>query len=84
MQYMSSQSYGFPAVMYGCESLTIKKAEHQNTDAFELWAGEDSRKSLDCNEEKSVNPKGNQLQIFTGRTDAEVDTPILWPSDAKN
>ena len=37
-----SQSYGFPAVMYGCDSLTIKKAEHQNTDAFELWAGEDS------------------------------------------
>ena len=32
----------FPAVMYGCESWTIKKAEHQRTDAFELWCGEDS------------------------------------------
>ena len=33
----SSQSYGFPVVMYGCESWIIKKAEHQRTDAFELW-----------------------------------------------
>ena len=33
----SSQSYGFPVVMYGCKSWTIKKAEHQRTDAFELW-----------------------------------------------
>ena len=33
----SSQSYGFPVVMYGCESWTTKKAEHRRTDAFELW-----------------------------------------------
>ena len=33
----SSQSYGFPVVMYGCESWTIKKAEHQRIDTFELW-----------------------------------------------
>ena len=32
-----SQSYGFPGVMYGCESWTVKEAEHQRTDAFELW-----------------------------------------------
>ena len=32
-----SQSYGFPVVMYGCESWTIKKVEHQGIDAFELW-----------------------------------------------
>ena len=32
-----SQSYGFPVVIYGCESLTIKKAEHQRIDAFKLW-----------------------------------------------
>ena len=32
----------FPEVIYGCESWTIKKAEHQRTDAFELWFGEDS------------------------------------------
>ena len=33
---------------------------------------------------KSVNPKGNQSWIFIGRTDAEVETPILWASDVKN
>ena len=33
----SSQGYGFPSIMYGCESWTIKKAEHQRIDAFELW-----------------------------------------------
>ena len=33
----SSQSYGFPIVMYGCESWTVKKAEHRKIDAFELW-----------------------------------------------
>ena len=34
---LSSQSYGFSVVMYGCESWTIKKGEHQRIDAFELW-----------------------------------------------
>ena len=34
---LSSQSYGFPVVMYGCESWTIKKTERQKIDAFELW-----------------------------------------------
>ena len=39
---------------------------------------------LDCTEIQPVNPKGNQLWIFIGRTDAEVETPILWPPDVKN
>ena len=39
---------------------------------------------LDCKEIKPVNCKGNQSWIFIGRTDAEAETPILWPSDAKN
>ena len=38
----SSQGYGFPVVMYGCESWTVKKAECQRSDAFELCVGEDS------------------------------------------
>ena len=49
----------FPVVMYGCESWTIKKAESQRTDAFELcWRRLLS--PLDCKEIKPVNPKGNQ------------------------
>ena len=38
---------------------------------------------LDCKEIKLVSPKGNQSWIFIGRIDAEVETPILWPPDAK-
>ena len=39
---------------------------------------------LDCKEIQLVYPKGNQSWIFIGRTDAEVETPVLWPPDAKN
>ena len=39
---------------------------------------------LDCKEIQSVHPKGNQSWIFIGRTDAEAETPILWPPDVKN
>ena len=39
---------------------------------------------LDCKEIQSVNPKGNQSWIFIGRTDAEAETPKLWPPDAKS
>ena len=38
---------------------------------------------LDCKEIQQVNPKGNQPLIFIGRTDAEAETPILWPPDEK-
>ena len=51
----------FPVVMYGCESWTIKKAEHRKIDAFELWCWRRLSKSpLDSKEMKPVNPKGNQ------------------------
>ena len=39
---------------------------------------------LDCKETQPVNPKGNQLWMFIGRTDAKAETPIVWPPDAKN
>ena len=71
----------FPVVMYRCESCTIKKAEHQRLYAFELWCW---RTPLDWKEIQPVNPKGNQSWIFIGRTDAEAETPILWPPVAKN
>ena len=52
----------FPVVMYGCETWTIKKAEHQRTDAFELCVVLEKtlESHLDCKEIKPVNPKGNQ------------------------
>ena len=39
---------------------------------------------LGCREIKPVNPKGNQSWVFTGKTDAEAETPVLWPSNVKN
>ena len=75
----------FPVVIYGCESWTIKKAERWRIDAFELGVGEDSIESpLDSKKIKPVNPKGKQSWVFFGRTDAEAETPVLWPPDMKN
>ena len=46
--------------------------------------GEDSWESLNCKEIQPVHPKGNQYWMFIGRTDAEAETPTLWPPDAKS
>ena len=74
----------FPVVMYGCESWTIKKAECQRIDAFELWCWEKTLEShLDSKEIQPFHPKENQSWIFVGRTDAETEAPTLWPPDAK-
>ena len=74
----------FPVVMYGCESWTIMKAEHRRIDAFELWCWRSLLSPLDCKEIQQVHPKGDQSWVFIGRTDAEAETPILWPLDVKS
>ena len=74
----------FPVVMYECESWTIKKAKHWRTDGFELWCWRRLESPLDCKEIQPVPPKGNKSWIFIGKTDAEAETPILWPPDVKN
>ena len=74
----------FPEVMYWCESWTIEKAERRIIDAFELWLDKTLESLLDCKEIQPFSSKGNQSWIFTGRTDAEAETPVLWPPDAKN
>ena len=73
----------FPVVMYGCESWTVKKAEHWRIDAFELWCGEDSW-DLDCKEIQPVHSEGDQTWVFIGRADAEAETPVLWPPHVKS
>ena len=50
----------FPVVVYGCESWTAMKAEHQRIDAFELWCWRRLLSPLDCKQIQPVNPKGNQ------------------------
>ena len=74
----------FPVVMYGCESWTIKKAERQRIDGFELWCWRTLKRPSVCKTIQPVNPEGNKSWIFIGRTDAEAETPKLWPPEAKN
>ena len=67
----------FPVVMYGCESWTVKKAEHRRIDAFELWCLEKTLGSpLDCKEIQPVHSKGDQPWVFFGRNDVKAETPV--------
>ena len=68
----------FPVVMYGCESWTVKRAEHQRIDAFELWCW---RRLLRI---PWTARRSNQSWVFFGRNDAKAETPILWPPHAKS
>ena len=68
----------FPVVMYGCESWTVKKASPT------VLLEKTLTSLLDCKEIQPVHPKGDQSWVFIGRTDAEAETPVLWPPHAKN
>ena len=70
----------FPVVMYGCESWTVKKAERQRIDAFELWCW---RRLLRVPWMARSN-QSTLKEISPERTDPQSETPILWPPDAKN
>ena len=74
----------FPVVMYRCESWTMKKAEHQRIDAFEVWCWRRLESPLDSKEIQPVHPKGDQSWVFIRRTDAETETLVFWPPHAKS
>ena len=74
----------FPVVMYGCESWTIKKAEHQNWCFWTVVLEKTLESPWDCKEIQLVHPKGDQSWVFTGRTDVEAETPIVLPPDGKS
>ena len=75
----------FPVVMYGCENWDYKESWAPKNWWFWTVVLEKTLESpLDCKEIQPVHPNGNQSWIFIGRTDAEAETPILWPPDAKN
>ena len=68
----------FPVVMYGCESWTVRKAEHRIMDAFELWCWRRLlRVPWTARKIQPVHPKGDQSWVFIGRTDAEAETTIV-------
>ena len=75
----------FPVVMYGCESWTVKKAEHQRVDAFELWCW---RRLLRV-PWTARRPNQSILKEISSGCSLEglllkLDTPILWPPDGKD
>ena len=76
----------FPMVMYGCESWTVKKVEHRRIDVFELWCWRRllrvpwTARRYNQGILKEISPLG----LFIGRTDAEAETPILWPPHVKS
>ena len=76
----------FPVVMFGCEIWTIKKAEHQRIDAFDLWYWRRLESPLDI-KIKPINPKGNQSWIFIWRTDVtklklQYFGHLIWRTDS--
>ena len=76
----------FPVVMYGCESWTVKKAECQIIDAFELCGvGEDSRVPWTARRSnQSIVKEISQPWDFFGRNDAKDEIPVLWPPHVKS
>ena len=75
----------FLVVMYRCESWTIRKAEHWRISVFKLWCWRRLfERHLESKEIKPVSSKGDQPWIFIGRTDAEIEFPIIWPPEAKS
>ena len=82
---LSVKAMVFPVVMYGCESWTIKKAECQRIDAFELWCWRRLlRVSWTARRYKKSILKEISPEYSLEKTDAEAETLILWPPDAKS
>ena len=80
-----SQSYGFSSSHLWMWVLDYKKSWAMKNWCFWTVMLEKTLESpLACKEIQPIHPKGNQSWIFIGRTNAETETPILWPPDAKN
>ena len=81
----SSQGYGFSSSHVWMWELGYKESWAPKNWCFWTVVLEKTLENpLDCKEIQPVHPKGNQSWVFIGRTDAEAETPILWPPDAKN
>ena len=75
----------FPVVMYGCWELDCEESWAPKNWCFWTVVLEKPLESpLDWKEIQPVHPKGPQSWVFSGRTDVEAETPILWPPDAKS
>ena len=74
----------FPVVMYGCESWTIKRAEHRRIDAFELWCWRRLLRVPWAARRWNQSILKEISWMFIGRTDIEAEMRILWPLDSKS
>ena len=74
----------FPVVMYGCESWTVKKAERQRIDVFELWCWRRLLRVPWTARRSNQSILNNITWDFFGRNDAKAETPVLWPPHAKS
>ena len=81
---LSSKRYGFFSSHVWIWELDYKEGWAQNWCFWTLVLEKTLESPLDWKEIQPVHPKGNQSWIFIGRTDAETETPKLWPPDAKN
>ena len=80
-----SHSYGFSHSHVWMWELDHKEGLVLENWCFQIMVLEKILKDpLDSKEIKPVNPKGNEPWIFTGSTDAEAETPVLWPPDVNN
>ena len=81
----SGQGYGFSSSCVWMWELDCEESWVPKNWCFWTMVLEKTLESpLDCKEIKPVNPEGDQSWVFIGRTDAEAETPILWPPDGKN
>ena len=80
----SSQGYGFSSSHVWIWELNYKESWAPKNWCFWIVLEKTLESPLDCKEIQPVHPKGNQSWIFIGRTDAEAETPMLWPPDATN
>ena len=74
----------FPVVMYGCELNCEESWAPKNWCFWTVVLEKTLESPLDCKEIQPVHPKGDQSWVFIGRTDAEAETPILWPPHVKS
>ena len=82
---LSSQGYGFSSGHVRMWELDYKENWVQKNWCFWTMVLEKTLESpLDCKEIQPVHPKGDQSRVFIGRTDAEAETPVLWPPHAKS
>ena len=78
------QSYGYCNNHVWMWELDYKESWAQNWCFWTVVLEKTLESPLDCKEIQIVHPKGDQSWVFTGRTDVEAETPILWPPDAKS